>query len=166
MTDDVAGAALAGASRFPAERSPPLQAAPISLHRNHALDGLRAVALLMVIATHCDGFLIGGFYGVDVFFVLSGYLITGIVLQRPPLGDFYLSRVGRLTPALLAMISAYVLIAPFLDPSHFGHAWRDALYALTYATDYSPSLPTEINPVGHTWSLAIEGQFYLVWPSS
>jgi peptidoglycan/LPS O-acetylase OafA/YrhL len=163
MTDDVAGNAPAGPSIFHPNPFARVQVATVKSQRNAAFDGLRGVALLMVIAIHC-GILVGGFYGVDVFFVLSGYLITGILLQRPRLGDFYIGRVRRLTPALLAMLAAYVLIAPFLDPAQFGHFKRDAFYALTYATDYSPTLPTEANPLGHTWSLAVEAQFYLIWP--
>jgi peptidoglycan/LPS O-acetylase OafA/YrhL len=145
-----------------------------------ALDGLRAVAVLAVIAYH-DGYdwVRGGFLGVDAFFVLSGFLITTLLLleyQRIAtigLVAFWGRRIRRLLPALLLVLLAVALYAA-ADVSSFqlDSVRSDALSSLFYVTNWrfiasdssyfqfvaSPS------PVQHLWSLAIEEQFYLVWP--
>lgn len=138
--------------------------------RNHALDGLRAVACLLVLAHHL---LVpgasGGWLGVDVFFVLSGYLITGNLLRERDrtggisLRKFYLRRAARLYPALLALIAgcAAVVAATGASLTDYG---QNAALALAYLTDvtwlHAPPMPW----LGHTWSLAVEEQFYLLWP--
>lgn len=128
------------------------------------LDGLRALAVLVVVGVHTGvpGFA-GGAIGVDVFFVLSGYLITRLLREsRPTLGEFYLRRFWRLTPPLALMLAVYVVVYSVLIPG-YPH-WRDALLSLAYLTDYSRAfwhLPTY---VAHTWSLSVEEHFYLIWP--
>lgn len=120
-----------------------------------ALDGLRAVAAMLVFARHVFG-LSGGVLGVSVFFVLSGYLITGILLGRPALGTFYLRRVRRLVPALVLA----VLLAVALRPYTFAWALSEVTAALTYTADFFDAS----GPLAVTWSLAVEEQFYLIWP--
>ena len=137
-----------------------------------ALDGVRGVAVLAVFASHAHvpGFSLGGM-GVDVFFVLSGYLITSILLDEIArtgaisLPRFYLRRIRRLTPALLLLCVAYACIAPFVWPewSASEHAGLSAL-SFFYLMDYARAFWIDHNPLVHTWSLAVEEHFYLVWP--
>lgn len=133
-------------------------------------DGLRALAAILVVLFHSDpgGLFSGGFVGVDIFFVLSAYLITSILAGeqqatgRIRLVPFYLRRTMRLAPALLLMLAAYVLVAPLLWPGH-PHG-RDALIAGSYTANFayaSTQLPVYLS---HCWSLASEEQFYLLWP--
>ena len=123
-----------------------------------ALDGLRGIAVLLVIAFHFGLPLPGGgSAGVLTFFVLSGYLITGILLRGPRLRDFYLRRARRLLPALalmLAFVLAVVVVAS---------RW-DLLPSLGYAALYVANVAPVEEPLFHTWSLAVEEQFYLAWP--
>lgn len=135
-----------------------------------ALDGLRAVAILLVIAIHCrvPGFQ-AGYVGVDLFFVLSGYLITRIlVAEHQAAGEislrrFYWHRALRLYPALLLYLSAYLLFASSRWPS-YPHA-RDALVAAVYMTDYAHPFLHWGKYLSHTWSLGVEEKFYLLWPA-
>jgi peptidoglycan/LPS O-acetylase OafA/YrhL len=147
--------------------------------RIRPLDGIRALAVLAVLATHAGiPFLPGGFVGVDVFFVLSGFLITSLLFDqlsvtgRIDLGGFWTRRARRLLPAALVMIVAVVAARPLFVPDSVsglrGDAiatalwsgnWRWALQGTNYfAQGVTPS------PLQHTWSLAVEEQFYLVWP--
>lgn len=136
---------------------------------NPALDGLRAIAVLMVLAYHAKvpGFN-GMFVGVDVFFVLSGFLISSILLRRtdqlgiPKFREFYIRRFFRLAPALLAMLAVYVLFAPLAWPE-YNHA-RDATAAALYFSNYTKAFLGFPDYISHTWSLSVEEQFYLVWP--
>lgn len=138
-----------------------------------ALDGLRAIAVLAVIAFHADGgaMLPGGFLGVDLFFVLSGYLITALLAAEHDrtggiaLGRFYLRRLLRLSPALLLLLAGYMAVAPLLWPeaSPAAHA-RDAVIAGFYLADYGYALWSLPLYLRHAWSLAVEEHFYLVWP--
>lgn len=137
---------------------------------NPALDGLRAVAVILVVLLHAyTREFPGGFVGVDIFFVLSGYLITSILVEEIDrtetinFGNFYIRRALRLTPALLLVCMFQFSRAPFnAHPSMI----RDSAYmALLYLNDWyvvfhwpSPDI------LGPTWSLAIEEQFYLLWP--
>jgi peptidoglycan/LPS O-acetylase OafA/YrhL len=131
------------------------------------LDGMRAWAVLLVVAFHAR-VIPGGFVGVDVFFVLSAFLITRI-LQREleqageiRLVRFYQRRLVRLGPALALFLLAYVTVAPLIWPGqpHFG----DAVLALLYLSDYSFAFFGRPQYLQHTWSLAVEEQFYLIWP--
>jgi peptidoglycan/LPS O-acetylase OafA/YrhL len=138
-----------------------------------ALDGLRGIAVLAVIGYHL-GYLRGGFLGVDIFFVLSGYLITSILLEERyrtggiRLGAFWARRARRLLPALLLLL---VALAAWNVHRPFSNLRGDGLATLFYVANWhliggqsyfaqfaSPS------PLRHTWSLAIEEQFYIVWP--
>lgn len=127
-----------------------------SLRYNPALDGLRAFAVLAVIEHHAYWHVLGipGALGVDVFFVLSGFLITSILLRQETidLKAFYLRRARRLYPALCGLV-ACLLALHWID-------WRGALGALFYVGDYT-------QPAGflaHTWSLAVEEHYYMLWP--
>lgn len=132
-----------------------------------AIDGLRALAALMVVAFHAR-VVPGGFVGVDVFFVLSAFLITTILAREISesgaigLSRFYLRRLLRLGPALLFMLATYVVVAPFIWPSH-PHLF-DAGLAAAYISNYSYALYQSPFYLQHTWSLAVEEQFYLLWP--
>jgi peptidoglycan/LPS O-acetylase OafA/YrhL len=135
-----------------------------------ALDGLRAVAVVLVIAFHTiANEFPGGFIGVDIFFVLSGYLITSNMLvewdktNRISIGKFYWRRALRLAPALLLLLSCYVVVAFFIANTndHLVAAAITAIYAMNWARAF------DIGSVGympHTWSLAVEQQFYFIWP--
>lgn len=145
-----------------------------------ALDGLRAFAVLSVVLFHCgvDG-LSGGFLGVDTFFVLSGFLITSLLLSEHlrnghiRLRTFWVRRARRLMPALLAMLAATVIAGHFLlDNDDLKLLRTDGLAALAYVanwrmiwrgTGYTAATATA-SPLQHTWSLGIEEQFYLIWP--
>ncbi|MDQ1711127.1 MAG: hypothetical protein QOE45_577 [Frankiaceae bacterium] len=137
-----------------------------------ALDGLRGIAVVAVLLFHGGvAWLRGGFLGVDAFFVLSGYLITTLLLAGPAsgLGAFWERRARRLVPALAAMALAVVLVGVVAP---INASPRDALGALTYLANwrsitggggYFASF-AEPSAFKHTWSLAVEGQFYLIWP--
>ena len=144
------------------------------------IEGLRAVAVLAVVLFHAEvpGFS-GGFVGVDVFFVISGFLITGLLWRevestgRVRLGRFYGARARRLLPAaVLVLITTAVAAAWLLPPlqarSVLGDAVASALYVGNYrlavqGTDYlAADVPP--SPVQHYWSLGVEEQFYLFWP--
>ncbi len=146
------------------------------------IDGLRAVAVIPVVLYHVSNTLVpGGFVGVDVFFVISGYLITGLLSAELTktggisTSGFFERRVRRLAPALLVVISATLLLGfIFLSPiggEQQGLA-RSALAALVLCANiYFFSFtggyfdePAEAQPLLHLWSLAVEEQFYLVWP--
>lgn len=137
---------------------------------NPALDGLRALALLLVLAFHAriEGFH-GGFFGVDVFFVLSGYLITRLLAEQHSatgtinVSAFYLRRLRRLYPALLLFLGVYLIAGPLAFPNRQDHA-RDALVAATYLSDYGFAFWRIPWVIQHTWSLSVEEHFYLAWP--
>jgi len=136
------------------------------------LDGLRALAVLAVVAFHAgNGPFGGGFIGVDIFFVLSGYLITGILAgQYAAKGGitvwpFYSRRFFRLMPALLLLCMAYLVAAPFIWPDYgFGNHVRDSLVSALYLSDYGRAIWGVPEFLRHTWSLAVEEHFYLIWP--
>ncbi|MCU7727984.1 acyltransferase [Actinoplanes sp. KI2] len=142
-----------------------------------ALDGIRAFAVAAVVLFHAGvGGVAGGFLGVDTFFVLSGFLITSLLLaDRSKITTFWVRRARRLLPALLAMLLATVVAGRFLlagDPDATGLLRTDAFAALGYVanwrmifrgTGYAAATATA-SPLQHTWSLGIEEQFYLLWP--
>ncbi len=132
--------------------------------RNPALDGLRGVACLTVLVYHATPWLLpGGWTAVDGFFVLSGYLITRVLLDerertgRVELGRFYLRRAARLYPALVLAIALAIALGS-LGP------WSLAVLAVTYLSDIARWQGIDLRGMGHTWSLGIEEHFYLVWP--
>ena len=144
-----------------------------------ALDGLRGLALLGVLLFHAGGALTGGYLGVDLFFVLSGFLITSLLLAehhatgRIALGAFWTRRARRLLPALRALMPAVALYGRYLARPEELHALRaDALATLAYVANWRAivshhsywDLFTSPSPLEHMWSLSIEEQFYLVWP--
>lgn len=137
---------------------------------NPSLDGLRAVAILLVLMCHTARFVLpGGWVGVDVFFVLSGYLITSILLRelretgRVDLGAFYVRRACRLLPAL-ALLCAFQLVRSWFSPN--GQEIREAtLVGALYLENWNNVYQWwPFDFMGHTWSLAVEEQFYLLWP--
>ena len=143
------------------------------------LDGLRAFAVLAVLAFHLGfGWATGGLLGVGIFFTLSGYLITDILLSQLArrghirLGRFWLARARRLLPALFAMlviVVAWVTIFGPAQPQQFRNAvvasalyvsnWQLIFGDVSYFARFAPP-----GPLNHLWSLAIEEQFYIVWP--
>ena len=143
------------------------------------IQGLRAVAVLAVIAYHLAGWPQGSFDGVDVFFVISGYLITGILVreferrQTISFMGFYARRIKRILPAGLFVIGATLCATRVLagiDRYHF--AAKDAIAAVLFASNwrfahtgvnyFNQALPP--SPLQHYWSLSVEEQFYFVWP--
>ena len=144
------------------------------------LDGVRALAVLGVLLYHGDlTWMQGGFLGVDVFFVLSGFLITTLITEefersgRINFGKFYLGRARRLLPALLLMLFVVGLVAAiFYRESAFAYR-QDALASLLYVTNwwYIVADQSYFEAIGrpaflqHLWSLAVEEQFYLIWPA-
>ena len=145
-----------------------------------ALDGLRALAVAAVIAYHLGyPWAQGGFLGVDAFFVLSGYLITSLLLAersdtgRVSLRGFWTRRARRLLPALFVMLAAVCLYAASTVPAiQLGTLRGDAFAAIFYVSNWHAisagqsyfALFAAPLPLTHLWSLAIEEQFYLVWP--
>ncbi len=138
-----------------------------------ALDGLRGLAVLSVMVFHAvPAALSGGFLGVDVFFVLSGYLITSLLLveyaanKRIDFLHFFARRWRRLAPALLAMLTLYGLANwLFVLNATLDNQGTDILLTLLYLTNWARALALkESVDLGHTWSLAVEWQFYMVWP--
>lgn len=144
------------------------------------VEGLRGIAILLVIAAHAKVmWLQGGFIGVDVFYILSGYLITGLLVQeaattgRMRFANFYARRFRRLLPALFLMLAVTCVIAksvmpPTELPNQISNASSAALWLSNFQfafwnTDYfAPSADAAL--FLHTWSLGVEEQFYLVWP--
>jgi peptidoglycan/LPS O-acetylase OafA/YrhL len=134
------------------------------------LDGLRAIAVTAVMAFHCsDTAIPGGWAGVDLFFTLSGYLITKILAAelartgRIDILNFTIRRALRLMPAFWT-VTAFVLAAAIA--MHEKPPVFQALLALTYNVNWVTMLGAmPLGPFGHTWSLAAEEQFYLIWPA-
>ncbi|HEX5630745.1 MAG TPA: acyltransferase [Acidimicrobiia bacterium] len=132
------------------------------MQRIPALDGLRAVAIVMVIGYHADRRLVpAGSWGVVLFFVLSGYLITRLLCAETDrdghidIRRFYLRRAFRLLPALMLVCLALLAI---------GTAWSQVIPALGYFANYARVAGVDMGPLTHTWSLAVEEHFYLLWP--
>jgi len=142
------------------------------------LDGLRALSVLAVIVYHANkSWLGGGFLGVEVFFVISGYLITTLLLIESErtgsisLGQFWLRRARRLLPALWTMLVGVTLWCAVFERDALGQLRGDVVAAVVYGfnwfqvwmgTSYFGQLG--LVPLRHLWSLAVEEQFYLVWP--
>ncbi|GAA0850463.1 hypothetical protein GCM10008915_63540 [Bifidobacterium pullorum subsp. gallinarum] len=143
------------------------------------LDGLRALALIGVMGYHWNfGFAGGGFLGVSLFFVLSGYLITDILAsqwhhqRRIDLKDFWIRRFRRLLPAMLLMLFILVVWVTLFDRSRLLTLRGEVLGAVTYISNWQFIYQQQSyfesfgppSPLGHFWSLAVEEQFYLLWP--
>jgi peptidoglycan/LPS O-acetylase OafA/YrhL len=160
--------------------SPGRTPTPEPARHRRDIEGLRAVAVLLVVAYHCGlPFIGGGYVGVDVFFVISGFLITGLLLReaqregRISIPRVYARRALRLLPASTVVVVATVVAsAIWLPPLRLGEIVSDALHTSVYAmnwrlaaigTDYL-SAESAPSPLQHFWSLAVEEQFYLVWP--
>jgi peptidoglycan/LPS O-acetylase OafA/YrhL len=159
-------------------KAPVARGRPISFGFVPALDGLRALAVLGVMLYHGEA-LSGGFLTIDVFFVLSGFLITSLLLGEWAtratirLGEFWARRARRLLPALLVMLLGVALYAKvFATPGEFANLRLDSLSTLFYVSNWhfifgsSNYFVTtaQTSPLSHMWSLSIEEQFYIVWP--
>ena len=142
------------------------------------LDGLRAVAVVAVIFYHANhSWLRGGFLGVEVFFVISGYLITLLLLAestrngRINLRDFWLRRARRLLPALWTLLMGVTVYVAIFRRGELGNLRGDVVAGFTYVTNWfqvhtGSSYFSDFGyvPLRHLWSLAVEEQFYLLWP--
>ena len=143
------------------------------------LDGLRAIAVLAVIGYHIGlGWTPGGLLGVGVFFTLSGYLITDLLLQHREehgslgLGNFWIRRARRLLPALFVMLGVVTIWVAVLDHDRLTALRGYVVAALLYVSNWfyiSQHLSyfgefSRPGPLDHLWSLAVEEQFYLLWP--
>lgn len=153
--------------------------APVKHSFRGDLEGLRAVAVLAVVADHLIHFPSGGFVGVDVFFVLSGYLITGLLLREIDktghisFADFYRRRIRRILPAatlvlVATVVASYLVFRISRASGIFGDAVWAALFAGNWqqafnGTDYMNAGGAK-SPLQHYWSLGVEEQFYVVWP--
>lgn len=151
----------------------------MALNYRPDIDGLRAIAVLAVIFYHLEWKLFeGGFVGVDVFFVISGFLITSIIKKEYEQSGafnykrFYAKRIKRLFPALFSVLSfTFVLGCFFLSPQHLQRLGKTVIssvfsvsnFVFWNETDYFDT-SSKMKPLLHTWSLSIEEQFYLIWP--
>ncbi|WP_312180330.1 acyltransferase, partial [Arthrobacter sp.] len=154
------------------------------LHRKiptfrYDIEGLRALAVAAVLSHHLMSWPSGGYAGVDIFFVISGFLITTVLIreitspEKLSLGDFYRRRIRRLVPAavtVLATTSAGAFLV--FGPGRAASILEDAVWSFFFlgnwrfaaeGTDYL-NAGTVVSPLQHYWSLGIEEQFYLVWP--
>ncbi|MFI5675510.1 acyltransferase family protein [Streptomyces cellulosae] len=144
--------------------------------RISGLDGLRTVAVAMVLVYHVEpGLLPGGSVAVDVFFTISGFVITRLLLAEYArtgginLRSFYRRRWLRLVPALLAVCAACVALSLTTSLWAFENAWAAAVLAATFVVNIvragaSGGYSDVTGPLAHTWSLSVEEQFYLLWP--
>jgi peptidoglycan/LPS O-acetylase OafA/YrhL len=142
------------------------------------IEGIRGIAILLVVAFHAGvSWMSGGFVGVDVFFVLSGFLITGLLAREVTstgdvdLGEFYARRARRLLPAFLVVVIATIALAlwiyaPIDQRPIAAHARNVALHYgnVAFAREAVDYHASSGNPFLHTWSLAVEEQFYIIWP--
>jgi peptidoglycan/LPS O-acetylase OafA/YrhL len=147
--------------------------AEFKLGQRRSLDGVRGLAILFVLLSHVQSLPFGGgFIGVDLFFVLSGFLITTLLLEERretgtvSLKAFYVRRALRLLPALVAMLAAMVvLVAVFDAPGEAANARTSAVMTLLYSSNWFMAYKAFPYPgLFATWSLSVEEQFYLVWP--
>ncbi|HEY2571787.1 MAG TPA: acyltransferase, partial [Solirubrobacteraceae bacterium] len=147
---------------------------PLRLGRVAALDGLRAVGVLLVVELHV-GLVAGGYIGVDVFLPLSGFLITALLCEEWEregdirLARFMARRARRLVPALVLLVGLFTLVMATLHP--WGQSWplgrlaaSTLLFANNWVASFEPHHGAVLGALSPTWTLAQEGQFYLLWP--
>jgi len=157
----------------------PTDGAALAMGYRPALDGLRALSVAAVIAYHAGlGWIPGGFLGVEVFFVVSGFLITALMLEerestgRLSLRAFWVRRMRRLLPALVVVLATIAVAIAVAYPNSAPDFRRDVLPALAYASNwwqiYFVEVPyfaaSDLPVLRHLWSLAVEEQWYLLWP--
>ena len=147
-------------------------------HYRPDIEGLRAIAIFGVLGFHAlPEFVPGGFVGVDVFFVISGYLITGIIFNNISTKsfsffDFFFRRVRRIFPALAVVLLSTLLLGWFLLlPDEYSALGKHTIAATIFSSNFLLldeinyfNSAAELKPLLHLWSLGVEGQFYLVWP--
>ena len=173
------GAALAALGQTPPlEQTAKAGQARVAIDYRPDLDGLRALAVLPVVFFHFELFgFNGGFVGVDIFFVISGYLITSIIVGALESESFsfvwfYERRIRRIIPAFIVMLAtvsvASIALFPPKELADFG---RSAAAAAAFSSNIFFSLQNGLffrigdhEPLLHTWSLGVEEQFYIVWP--
>jgi peptidoglycan/LPS O-acetylase OafA/YrhL len=149
----------------------------MGLKHRPALDGIRAIAITLVVCIHAFHTPVGGHFGVDVFFVLSGFLITSMLAAEHggtgtiAVRSFYVRRARRLLPALFVLLAVFLVVRLWLGSAH--EHWNDALavgagiaYCMNFVAAFAPGflLHPGTHALTHLWSLATEEQFYLVWP--
>lgn len=151
---------------------------PINPRYMPGLDGVRAVAVIAIIIYHLNPqWLSGGFLGVDTFFVISGYLITSLLLTeyhntgKIELMSFWLRRVKRLIPAVLFLVMGVIVLSLIFMPTEIQKVRADTIAAIFYVSNWWYIMQNvdyfeqfAVQPLKHLWSLAIEEQFYLVFP--
>ena len=154
----------------------PVDRYPASVRHRPELDGLRGIAILLVLFEHAGvpGFATGGTTGVTLFFVLSGYLITSLLLieieasGRIDLIAFYMRRALRLLPALYAVllvVAVFLLLGLWPKEALTGTNYAVVFVSVIfYAANWVWIAGNYLNLLGHTWSLAVEEQFYIIWP--
>ncbi len=141
------------------------------------IDGLRAIAVVLVVANHLRTRALGGYIGVDVFFVISGYLISSVILSEMSAGTFslmgfYERRIRRIFPALLALLTAVTVVAYlYYVPSEieaYCYSLLAALFSVSNMLFWQEAgyfdAPSALKPLLHTWSLGVEEQFYIFFP--
>jgi peptidoglycan/LPS O-acetylase OafA/YrhL len=142
------------------------------------LDGMRAIAVVAVMIYHANSsWLPGGYLGVEVFFVISGYLITLLLISeheksgRVALGQFWLRRARRLLPALFTMMILLIMYTAFFQKEALGMLRGDVIAGFFYVSNWYQiwvgagyTADADFAPLRHLWSLAVEEQFYLLWP--
>ncbi len=161
------------------EVSPPYSSVVKRVERIPALDGLRGLAVVAVVVFHAwPRTVSGGWVGVSVFFTLSGYFITGIIIREHLVGDatpldFWRRRGRRLLPAALLTLVGVVAGTAIVDVDSLREVTRDAFAALVYVHNwraasaeggYEAIFDTTLQPLAHMWSLSIEEQVYILWP--